>query len=107
LQYLSRLTRLAFLQITAALRTGRRGGGVACPAESAMDVCAGFGSRDSFFVRDHLFIRRALELHVVWLRRAAVLTSLDRARIAPVTVRTDPFKLNETFTFFSIHLALL
>ena len=56
------------------------------------------------FVERH---RRAMELHIVRLRCAAILTGLDRAGIAPIAIRADPFKLNKAFGFFSCHLSLL
>ncbi len=98
---------LAFLQIAAALRAGDSRGRVARAAKSAVDVGAGFGGVDGFFVADNLLIRRALEFDIIGLGRAAILACLPRTFIPAVAVWAHPFEFDEFSVFAVIHLLLL
>ncbi len=94
------LSRLALLQVRAALRADRGRGGIPRPAESAMDVRARACDLRHVFILDQLRFRGRVKLHVLRLGRAAILASLLRSRVAAVAIRADPFELDEAFGLF-------
>jgi hypothetical protein len=104
LQNLSGLARLSLLQITTALRASCRRGRVTRTAESAVNVRTGFGCHHRFFVGDDLLIRRALEFHVNWLRRAAILAGFYGTSISAIAIGTHPFEFDKSHALIFLHL---
>jgi hypothetical protein len=59
-----------------------------------VDVGTCSGCLDLFFVGDKLLFRGEFELHILRLRRPAILTSFRGAFIARIAIGTGPFILN-------------
>src|SRR3990172_8596613 len=85
------------------MRTCLRCRGVARATESTMDVRAGLRGFDLAFIPHKLFFSGEFELHILRLRRAALLTGLYAALVARTAIRTYPFVLNVTKSSSACH----